>query len=115
VVGGVVLVAIGALVGGVVGGIAAIFGLAIARWRGYRAVALAALVALVVAALLTVIEAPATAETRDYVFDFALDRPLAADAGLVAGVLAVVAVALAAVRERAPSSTPAIDEDEPTG
>ena len=48
------------------------------------------------AALATVLEAPATGEAGDYLFDFALDRPLAAQLGRVAGVLFVVAVALAA-------------------
>lgn len=100
----VALVVAGFVIGGAVGGLAAIAGLAIAAWWGYRAVAAGALLALGVAAVLTLIEAPATGEAGDYLFDFALDRPLAAQAGRVAGVLALVAVVLAAVRERAPSS-----------
>jgi hypothetical protein len=50
------------------------------------------------------VEAPGTGDARDYLFDFALDRPLAAEAGRIAGVLALVAVVLAAARERAPTS-----------
>lgn len=111
-VGTIVLVALGVLIGGVAGGLAAIAGLGIARWRGYRAVAGAALLALVVAIALTVVEAPATGEAADYLFDFALDRPGAAEAGRVAGVLAVVAVALAAVRERPPDPAPVATSDE---
>ena len=114
VAGAIALVAAGVGVAGWVGAAAALAGLAIARWRGYRSVAAAALLALAVAALLTVIEAPATGEARDYLFDFAIDRPLAAEAGRVAGVLAMVAVLLAAVRERAPSSVaPDGDPTEP--
>lgn len=112
VIGAVVLVVVCAAVGGVVGGAAALAGLGIARWRGYRAVAGAALLVLVVAAVLTVVEAPTTGRAPDYLFDFALDRPLAAEAGRVAGVLAIVALALAAVRERAATSVPASDHDQ---
>jgi hypothetical protein len=104
IVGGVALVAVALVIGGPIGGLAAIAGLVIAAWRGYRAVAAGALLALGVAAVLTVIEAPATGEAPDYLFDFALDRPLAAQAGRVAGVLALVAVTVAAMRERAPTS-----------
>ena len=101
----VVLVAIGIVIGGVVGGLAAAVAVAIGVWRDYRVVAAVALVALVVAALLTAFEAPATAEPADYLFDFALDRPLAAEVGRIAGVFVLVAVVLAAIRERAPSSS----------
>jgi MFS family permease len=104
VMGAVSLVVVGVVVGGPIGGLAALGGLGLAGWRGYRTVGAAALVALVVAALLTVLEAPATGDAPDYLFDFALDRPLAATAGLVAGVLTLVAVALAALHERAPTS-----------
>lgn len=103
VIGAIALLAVGVVIGGAIGGVAALVALGLARWRGYRAVALAALVLLVVAAVLTVVEAPATGEARDYLFDFALDRPLAAEAGRIAGVFAVVAVVLAAVVERARS------------
>ena len=112
VVGGVALVVVALLIGGPIGGLAAIAGLAIAAWWGYRAVAAGALLALGVAAVLTVIEAPATGEASDYLFDFALDRPLAAQAGRVAGVLALVAVAVAAMRERAPTSEVAATDGE---
>jgi MFS family permease len=98
------LVAVGVVVGGPIGGVTTLVGLAVAWWRSSRAVAGLALVALVAAALLTVLEAPATGEAGDYLFDFALDRPLAAALGRIAGVLVVVAVALAATRERAPTS-----------
>ncbi len=100
IVGGALLVAAGAAVGGIVGGVAALAGLGVARWRGTRAVAGAALVMLVVAALLTVLEAPASGQAVDYLFDFALDRPRAADAGLAAGVLAILGIVLATADER---------------
>jgi hypothetical protein len=98
------LVAVGVVIGGYAGGLAAVAGLVVASWRGYRAVAGFALLLVVAAAVATVLEAPATGEAVDYLFDFALDRPLAAQLGRAAGVLFVVAVALAAVRERAPTS-----------
>jgi hypothetical protein len=110
--GAVALVVVSILIGGPIGGVAAIAGLAIAAWWGYRAVAAGALLALGVAAVLTVIEAPTTGEAADYLFDFAIDRPLAAQAGRIAGVLAVVAVVLAAVRERAPTSDVAATQGE---
>jgi hypothetical protein len=112
VVTAVVLVVIGALVGGFAGGAAAFAGLAIARWRGYRSVAGVALAVLILTAALTVLEAPATGDAADYLFDFALDRPLAAEAGRVAGVLTIVAIALAARRERAPTSVVGSTADE---
>ncbi|MEX2255489.1 MAG: hypothetical protein WEC34_08625 [Acidimicrobiia bacterium] len=101
----IVLVAIGIVIGGAVGGVTALVAVGIGRWRGARAVAAAALMALVVAAVLTVVEAPATGDAPDYLFDFALDRPRAATASLIAGVFALVAVVLAAVHERAPTSS----------
>jgi membrane protease YdiL (CAAX protease family) len=100
----IVLVAVGIVIGGVVGALAAVAAVAVGYWRDYRTVAAVALVALVVAALLTAFEAPATAQPSDYLFDFALDRPLAAQVGRIAGVFVLVAVVLAAIRERAPSS-----------
>jgi len=112
--GGAVLVVIGAGVGGVFGGLAALAGLGLARWRGARAVAAAACVMLALAALLTIVEAPATARAADYLFDFALDRPWASHAGLAAGVLAFLAVVLAARAEREPSG-PATGEAAPGG
>ena len=101
VVGAAVLIALGAGIGGPVGGLAAVAGLAVARRRGYRTVAAGAMVALGVAAVLTVVEARATGASIDYLFNFALDRPLAADAGVVAGVLGLVAIVLATREERA--------------
>jgi hypothetical protein len=114
IVGRLALVAAAVVIAGPVGAATAIAGLLIARWRGYRSVAAAAVVALVLAAVLTVVEAPATGQARDYLFDFALDRPLAAEAGRVAGVFALVAVVLAAVRERGPSSA-STQTDDTTG
>ncbi len=101
----VVVVAIGAGVGGVVGGLAALAALGLARWRGPRAVAAGAFVMLAVACVLTVLEAPASGRAADYLFNFALDRPWASHAGLAAGVLTLVGIVLAARDERAPSST----------
>jgi hypothetical protein len=101
------LVAVGVVIGGAIGGVTALVGLAVAWWRGYRDVAGLALFVLIAAAVATVLEAPATGQASDYLFDFALDRPVAAQLGRVAGVLFVVAVALAAVRERAPTSSDA--------
>lgn len=98
------LVAVGVAIGGPIGGVTAIVGIVVAWWRGARDVAGLALFVLVAAAVTTVLEAPATGEASDYLFDFALDRPLAAQLGRIAGVLFVVAVALAAARERAPTS-----------
>ncbi len=98
------LVAAGVVVGGLVGAVAALVAVLVGFWRGYRTVAGVAFVVLVVAALLTAFEAPATGQAPDYLFDFALDRPLAAQAGRVAGIFVLVAVVLAAIRERAPSS-----------
>ena len=100
VVGAAVLIALGAGFGGPIGGLAAVAGLALARRCGYRAVAAGAIVALGVAAVLTVVEARATGASSDYLFYFALDRPLAADAGVVAGILGFVAIVLAAREER---------------
>ena len=100
----IVLVAIGAVIGGIAGGLAAAVAVAIGLRRDYRLVALVALVALVVAALLTAFEAPATAAPTDDLFDFALDRPLAAEVGRIAGVFVLVNVVLAAIREREPRS-----------
>jgi MFS family permease len=111
----VVLVAVGVVIGGVIGGLAAAVAVAIGLWRDYRVVAAVALVALIVAALLTAFEAPATAEPADYLFDFALDRPLAAQVGRIAGVFVLVAVVLAAIRERAPSSTAHATKSEGEG
>lgn len=104
VVSGIVLVAVGIVIGGIVGGVAALAAALLAGWRGYRTVALAALVLLVITAVLTVVEAPTTGQAHDYLFDFALDRPLAAEVGRIAGIFVLVAVVLAAVREREPSS-----------
>jgi ABC-type uncharacterized transport system permease subunit len=100
------LVALGVVVGGPAGGVTALVGLAVAAWRGDRAVAGLALLALCAAAVVTVVEAPTTGDAADYLFDFALDRPLAAELGRIAGILVLVAVALAAARERAPTSAP---------
>ncbi|HEU5300670.1 MAG TPA: hypothetical protein VFW06_00375 [Acidimicrobiia bacterium] len=95
------LIAVGAGLGGVVGGLAALAALGLARWRGPRAVAAGAFVMLALAAVLSVVEAPTTGRAVDYLFDFALDRPVASDAGLAAGILAFVGIVLAARAERA--------------
>lgn len=100
------LVAIGVGVGGIIGGLAALAGLGIGHWRGPRAVAASAFGMLLLAALLTVLEAPTTGRASDYIFDFALDRPVASDAGLAAGVLVLVAIVLTARAERAGSTAP---------
>lgn len=100
-VGAGLVVAVGAGIGGLVGGLAALAGLGLARWRGPRAAAAGALAMLALAALLSVLEAPASGRAVDYLFDFALDRPVASDAGLAAGVLAFVSIVLAARAERA--------------
>jgi hypothetical protein len=115
VVTAVVLVAVGVVIGGLAGGLAALGAVGIGQWRGYRAVAGAALVALVAAALLAAFEAPATAQPTDYLFDFALDRPLAAEVGRIAGIFVIVAVALAAVGERERSSPPSTPGPSSTG
>ena len=108
----VLVVAIGTGVGGVVGGLAALAALALARWRGPRAVAGGAFAMLAAAALLTVLEAPASGRAADYLFNFALDRPWASHAGLAAGVLTLVALVLAARDERSVSSSD--DHEQPT-
>lgn len=105
-VGAGLVVAVGAGVGGLVGGLAALAGLGLARWRGPRAAAAGALAMLALAALLSVLEAPTSGRAIDYLFDFALDRPVASDAGLAAGVLAFVSIVLAARVERASPPDP---------
>ena len=100
ILGVVVLVALGAFLGGIIGGLAAVAALSLARWRGYRFVAACALAVLVVAAVLSLVEAPADA--HHYIFHFAEDRPLAAEAGRIAGVFVMIFLALAAWRERTP-------------
>lgn len=104
VVSGIALVAVGIVIGGGVGGVAALAAVLLAAWRGHRGVALVALVLLVLTAVLTVVEAPTTGQAPDYLFDFARDRPLAAEAGRIAGVFVLVSVVLAAIGEREPSS-----------
>ncbi|MFO7591616.1 MAG: hypothetical protein R6X23_12085 [Acidimicrobiia bacterium] len=118
-VGAGLVVVVGAGVGGLVGGVAALAGLGLARWRGPRAPAAAAFAMLALAALLSVLEAPATGRAVDYLFDFALDRPVASDAGLAAGVLAFVSIVLLARAERArppgPSGEPGPGDPPPPG
>lgn len=115
VVGWAVLVAIGVGFGGIVGGLAALAGLGLARWQGPRGVAAGSFVMLALAALLTVVEAPASGRAADYLFDFALERPWASRAGLAAGVLALVAIILAARAERAPTTSDAPPSDPSAG
>jgi hypothetical protein len=103
-ISGIVLAGVGIAIGGLVGALAAVAAVVVGFWRGYRTVAAVALAALVVAAVLTAFEAPATGQAPDYLFDFALDRPLASEAGRIAGIFFLVAVVLAAIREREPSS-----------
>ena len=108
--GVVALVVVAWFIGGLAGGAAAIGGIALGSWRGPKAVAAASLAALVVTAVLTLVEEEATG--KGYTFDFARDRTLAAVAGRVAGVLLLVAVGLAADRERTrrPDAAPADDD-----
>ncbi len=108
-----VLVVIGTGVGGIVGGLAAVAAIGLDRWRGPRAVAAGAFTMLALAALLTVVEAPASGRAAEYLFDFALDRPLASNAGLAAGILALIAIVLAARAERAPAASAAGAGDRP--
>ena len=119
-VGALVLLVLGAGLGGFVGAGAALVGLAVARRWGSRAPVAAAIVMLALAAVLSVVEAPASGRGPDYLFDFALDRPVASDLGLAAGVLALVSLVLAAWFERAarsstegPGSRAADDPDHP--
>lgn len=114
-VGTGLVVVVGAGVGGLVGGVAALAGLGLARWRGPRAPAAAAFAMLALAALLSVFEAPATGRAVDYLFDFALDRPVASDAGLAAGILAFVSIVLAARAERAQPPDPSGESDPELG
>ncbi|HEX7132840.1 MAG TPA: hypothetical protein VF228_09700 [Iamia sp.] len=104
------LAAAGWLLGGWVGLAAAAVGVASTFRRPPTLVALAAPVALVVAALATVIEVPVDGDALRS--SFADDRPTAATAGLVAALFALTAVVTLAVRDRAPLPVPA---DEAAG
>ncbi len=95
------LVVAGWLLGGWVGLAAAAVGVGSTFRRPVTLVAAAAPVALVVAALATVIEVPVDADALRS--SFADDRPTAATAGLVAALFALTAVVTLAVRDRAPA------------
>jgi len=94
------VVGIAWLFAGLTGVLASAVELVIYRFAGPRWAAAAALAALIVAALATVLEAP----TASAALSFAVQRPVASEAGRIAGVLAFVAVVTAAVRERVPRS-----------
>ncbi|HMJ79370.1 MAG TPA: hypothetical protein VK507_25520 [Iamia sp.] len=95
------LAAAGWLLGGWVGLAAAVVGVGSTFRRPPTLVAAAAPVALVVAALATVIEVPVDGDALRS--SFADDRPTAATAGLVAALFALTAVVTLAVRDRAPA------------
>jgi len=94
------LAAAGWLLGGWVGLAAAVVGVASTFRRPVTLVAAAAPVALVVAALATVIEVPVDDDALRS--SFAADRPTAATAGLIAALFALTAVVTLAMRDRAP-------------
>jgi MFS family permease len=98
------IVALGWFIGGLVGLLAALLGLAAACWRGPRFVAAAAFVALLAAAILTAVEAPTGSKHRGV--DFVTTRPLASEAGRIAAVLALVSIGIALASERAPEPEP---------
>lgn len=101
------LVAVGALVGGPIGAVAAAVAVAATFRRPTGLVAGGAAVALVVAALATVLEVPVDSDALRS--SYALDRPVAAGAGMVAALFALVSVVTLALRERAPRAA----SDEP--
>jgi len=104
------LAAAGWLLGGWVGLAAAVVGVGSTFRRPPTLVAAAAPVALVVAALATVIEVPVDGDALRS--SFADDRPTAATAGLVAALFALTAVVTLAVRDRAPApAAPAVASD----
>lgn len=95
------LVVAGWLLGGWVGLVAAAVGVGSTFRRPPTLVAAAAPVALVVAALATVIEVPVDSDALRS--SFADARPTAATAGLVAALFALTAVVTLATRDRAPA------------
>jgi MFS family permease len=94
---GAAVVAVSWFFGGLTGLIAAVAGLAIAARFGPRWVAAAAFGSLVVSAIATVAE---VAPNQSYSVTFANERPIATNAALVAGALALTAVVVFASRER---------------
>ena len=109
-VGLAAIVAVGWFIGGPIGLVVAALALALALWRGPRLVAGLACVALVATALLTAVEAPTGPNARGV--RFVTDRPLTSETGRIAGVLALVSIAVAIARERA---TDPPNEGEPNG
>lgn len=99
------LVAGGFLLGGWIGAVAAAAAVASTFRRPATLAAGGAAALLVVAALATVIEVPVDDDALRS--SFALDRPVAAAAGLAAAIFALVAVVTLAVRERAAAPAPA--------
>jgi len=104
------IVTAGWFVGGPIGVVAAALAVAVALWRGPRVVAGLAFVALLATAVLTVVEAPTGPDQRGV--EFVTGRPLAAETGRIAGVLALVSIGVAIARERAANPC---DEREPSG
>lgn len=98
------LVVVGFLLGGLLGAAAAALGVASTFRRPAGLVAGGAAAMLVVAALATVLEVPVDDEALRS--SYALDRPVAAAAGLIAALFALVAVVTLAVRERASAPAP---------
>lgn len=99
----VVTVVLAVLVGGVPGGLIVLTAAIETAPGRRRAPAGVALGLLVLAALATVLEAPLAVSAIG--LDYALDRPLADAAGRLAGVALLVAVAVAAIAERASPGT----------
>jgi arabinofuranan 3-O-arabinosyltransferase len=106
VIAGVVVVG-GFLVGGVPGGVVAGSAIVAARLRSSRFVAAAGCIALALAAVLTVLET-----TPKFGPGFASNRPIAAWAGVTAGVLLLVAIVEWAREARLPEARPRDDADQ---
>lgn len=96
-----VTVILALLIGGVPGALILLTAAVVTAPGRRRAPAGAALGLLALAAVASVVEAPLAVSGIG--LDYALDRPVAAAAGRLAGVALLVAVAIAAVTERAPS------------
>jgi hypothetical protein len=99
------------LFAGTAGLVVGVAGLTLASLTTPRWVAAAALAALVVAALATVLQAT---PTEAYDAHFASRRPVAAQAARAAGILALVAIALSAVDERRHGATTSASGDRDT-
>jgi hypothetical protein len=100
-VGVAAVLATGWAFGGTVGLVTTAIALPIAVVVGPRLVAAGAFASLLVAALATIFE---VWPTSDFYADFAQRRPIAAEAGRVAGLLLFVSLVISAYRER--SRTP---------